>query len=164
MPMWGKPPAFPQDFPSRGDALRHFRWIFVTQCVIVLFVEIWTAFGLLAACTVLAHAGAAVLIWRSTPARVKADARQALEVAERLRSDWTRQLVDLESVREAIEGTLEAVERKRKSTAGSASRLAAKEREEAAAAAAAAAQVAEYDPNNLDHLRERARNRGMFDQ
>lgn len=126
--------------------------------------EIWWGFGLLAAGSVLAHACAGVLIWRSTPMRVKADARKALEIAERLRSDWTLQLVDLESLREAIEGTLEAVERKRKSAAGSASKIAARERAEAAAEAAATAQVPDFDPNNLDHLRERARNRGMFDQ
>lgn len=76
----------------------------------------------LVAGTLLALALSLFVAARSVPVRVRSDAQLALQIAERLRADWTVQLVDLDKLREAIEGQLASVEKKRRQTAAAASR------------------------------------------
>lgn len=59
---------------------------------------------------------------------------------------------DIEGVLEAVESTLDRVETKRRSAAASASRI-----------AGAQGQAATFDPNNREHLKQRARELGHSD-
>jgi hypothetical protein len=113
----------------------------------------WAA-GIAAGCSVLALAGSAWSLWRSVPARVRADAELARTLAEKVRADWTRTLIEIDGLRESIEGTLEATERKRRSAAAAASKV--------KAANDAPPQQNVIDLRDPAQLREIARSRGLL--
>lgn len=92
-------------------------------------------------------ASLACSVWavtRSVPSRTQAAVREIGEAVQGIEAAWRTERAHLASYLEQVEGLLESVERKRKSTAASASKLAGGNGEEPSFANSTPEQIRDY--------------------